>query len=228
MTIPIPITAALALAAATVLAGCSTAPAQESVPSSTAPAAPTFRDGPGSAVSNYLGAQHREMLRDWELNAQAGLPITADRGLAEAAAADGAPLAISYRPAAWTTACAWIRMPNGSLWSLNGGANALTRDTTAEEFLRREALGPAPKCDGGTTTKAPYAAASEAAALKAGAPYRWIDDNGCKQYMRIPGSTVRFWIPDNPPEKGRALSAMQDQYGCATGVVLPGQTRGGN
>ncbi|WP_131721804.1 hypothetical protein [Mycobacteroides abscessus] len=179
--------------------------------SSTAPAAPTFRDGPGSAVSNYLGAQHREMLRGWELNAQAGLPITADRGLAEAAAADGAPLAISA-PAAWQVKCAWIRMPDGALWSLNGGANALTRDTVAEEFLRREALGPAPKCGGGTTTEVTYDAAAEAAAITAGGPYRWTD--GCKQYMHIPGTDVRFWIPDSPPEKGQALSAVEDLYAC--------------
>lgn len=216
---PTTLTAAgLALAAAT-LTACAAPQVHDAAPTPSATAAPTFRTGPDSSVSRYLTAQRDDMVRGRKLNAQASLPINADRALAEAAAADGAPFAISYR--SWPKTCAWIRMPNGSLWDLTGGAGTLTRDTTAEAFLQNGRVGQPPACNGGTTTASRYDAAIEAAALKAGAPYRWTD--GCKQYMHLPGERTRFWIPDLPPEAGSALSSEEDMYGCS-GMALPGQT----
>jgi hypothetical protein len=215
--------AGLALAAVVTLAGCAADPAPPQTAAASSTAAPASRDGNDSAVNRYLYAQHQEMLRSWEANAAVGLPITADRGLAEAAAQDGAPFAVSDpTPGLPDLTCAWIRMPNGSLWSLTGGASALTRDTVAETWLRRRGA-PAPKCGGPTVTTARFDAAADAAAIKAGAPYRWTD--GCKQYMHIPGSSTRFWIPDLPPEKGHALSAMEHLYACAS-KTMPNQ--GGN
>ena len=216
---PIPVAAALAVATVT-LTACSTPPVRNAGPTPSATAAPNFRTGPDSSVSRYLTAQHDALHRGWELNAAAGLPRNADRGLAEAAAEDGAPFAVSYQVTpGWPVTCAWIRMPDGGLWSLNGGGAALIRDTTAEQFLRRGNVGQPPACEGGTTTALRFDAAAESAALAAGAPYRWTD--GCKQHMRVPGSSTRFWIPDLPPETGSALSSEEDMYGCGGGMSTP-------
>ncbi|MFV8137460.1 hypothetical protein ACNQR7_07800 [Mycolicibacterium senegalense] len=224
----IPIAAVgITLVAATALAGCAAEPAPETgAAPSTSTVASAHVEDPHSAVTRYLGAQMEAKMQGWKLNAAAALPRDADRGLAEAAVADGVPFAVSYRFPTAADTCAWVRLPNGSLWSLNGDANALTRDTTAEEYLRLGYPSPAPTCEGGTTTAGRFNAAAETAALAAGAPYRWTD--GCKQYVRIPGSKVRFWIPDTPPAEGEALSNLENQYSCGGGVVLPEQTPGGN
>lgn len=219
--IPLTLTAVAAALTAVTVAGCTpAAPSQTPSTFSTLPAPASAK--PRSAVDRYLTAQADARYRGWELNAAAGLPMNADRGLAEAAAEDGAPFAVSYQVTpGWPVTCAWIRMPDASLWSLNGGTAALIRDTTAEQFLRRGNLGQPPACESGTTTTLRFDAAAETAALKAGSPYRWTD--GCKQYMHAPGSSIRFWIPDLPPERGEALSAKEDMYGCR-GVTVPGQT----
>lgn len=216
------LTAVAAALAAVTVAGCTPAAPSQTPPTfSTLPAPDSAQ--PRSAVDRYLTAQADARYRGWKLNAAAGLPMNADRGLAEAAAEDGAPFAVSYH--SWPKTCAWIRMPDASLWSLNGGSAALIRDTVAEAYLRRGNLGEPPICEGGTTTTERFDAGAETAALKAGAPYRWTD--GCKQYMHAPGSSTRFWIPDLPPERGRALSGEEDMYGCSSGMTLPGQTSTG-
>lgn len=203
------ISSALALAATVTLSGCSTGPSPETG------AAPVSSTPSRSALHEYERSIEREMDR----NGAVGLPAAVNRAYAEAAAKDGTPYVFSYGG----SSCSWLRLPDRSLWSLNNGGGALTRDRDQEQFFRKHpGAADAVTCTmRGVNASIPVGldvAAADAAA-EAGAPYRWRDN--CETYVRIPGSATSYWLSDSPPAAGRALSTETDgeQGGCGGGGV---------
>lgn len=216
----IPITAAgLALAAAVTLAGCSTGPSPEPA------AAPTSAAPSMSAVAalerDHALAERREIAA----NAAVGLPHGVDRALAEAAEADLVPFAFTLDQGG----CSYLRLPDRSLWALNTVGGALARDTELRELLHQYGGGlPATDCTmRGVNASIPVGldVASADAANANGAPYRWTDE--CHTFVRVPGSTAAYWLPDSPSTSGTALGTEVDRNACVD-TRLPGQTKEGN
>lgn len=218
MKIPIPITVA-ALAMATVaVAGCTPA-----APNPTPPAFSTL-PASGSAVS--------QVLRDRDLDSRAQLDRAGrlavaggvDLQLAEAAAQDHVPFAFAYDDIGG--GCAWLRLPDASLWGLHAGGGALTRDTTREEFFRRTpgaamALG----CKQEPVPVGYDSAVADTAAAQ-GRPYRWQEvdpatGTRCKELVRMPNSKQTFYLPDKVTARGGALTPAAD-YGVLCGTTTIG------
>ncbi|CPR70136.1 hypothetical protein [Mycobacteroides abscessus] len=213
----IPITVAALAVATAAVAGCTpVAP--------TPPAAFSTLPAPASAVS--------QVLRDRDLNSRAQLDRAGqlavaggvDLQLAEAAAADHVPFVFAYDDVGG--GCAWLRLPDASLWGLHGGGGALTRDTAREEFFRRTpAAAMALGCEQEAVPIGYDAEAADAAA-RAGSPYRWqeVDPTTrtrCKELVRVPDSKKTFYLPDRMTPRGDALTPTT-QYGVLCGTTTIG------
>ncbi|WP_301121629.1 hypothetical protein [Mycolicibacterium fortuitum] len=201
----VPITALLT--AATILTAACGTPHTEPVaaPSSSA-AAPSS----GSAVQEYRKAKSEEAKREMRLHVEAGIPHDVDRRYAEAAAADQVPFAFTYG------SCALVRLPDKTLWSLNGAGGPLTRDVAAEK-----AFGSWPGAGSGEGRPCSPAVDIPAAdAPSASGPYRWIGERGF-QRLRVNGAV--YALPAEVPESGVALRDAVDHGPAPTsGEVVPG------
>lgn len=234
--IPIPILS-VAVTAAIVTTACSAPPViHDSGPSPS----PTFNneqlhscdDGteiPGFTITPCLPTSAVDQLEhDRALAARAqldragklGVPPGVDLDLAEAAQRDHVPFAFGLD----TGGCAWLRLADGTLWSLNGEGGALSRDVDRENLFRTT---PGAQVTVGCTTRGVASipvsldrAAADAANAE-GRPWRWSD--GCKSFVRIGGQT--YWLPDSPTVRGSVLSTEVLGYGCNSGVERPGGNR---
>lgn len=210
--------AGLVLAAAAPLASCATGPTSQ-----TGAGASSITQS-RSALKEYERSIEREMDR----NGAVGLPAGVKRAYAEAAAQDGVPYVFSYGG----SSCSWLRLPDRTLWSLNTGGGALTRDRDREQFFRQHpGAADAVTCTmRGVNASIPVDldVAAADAANASGAPYRWRDR--CETWVRIPGSSTNYWLPDAPTAAGRALSTESDgeQGSCGGGVTIPDNAKGGN
>lgn len=195
--------AALAAVAALTLAACGTPTETTSAPSSSA-AAPS-----SSAVQEYRKAKSEEAKREMRLHVAAALPHDVDRGYAEAAAADRVPFAFSYG------GCAWLRMSDKSLWSLNGAGGSLTRDLAAEERF-----GSWPGAGSGEGRPCPAAAGIPTADDPSqSGPYRWTERGF--QRLRINGAI--YAVPAEIPETGTVLrDAVIHGPAPTLGETVPG------
>lgn len=237
MKIPIPITATLALAAATVLAGCSTGPAQES---GTAPVTASVAMMP---VLPDLHALSKEV----------------DTTSAQAALDARVPFAFAI-PDSGDPAChSAVIDPNGKVWILNHSGAApvagVALDRTLKEYGCTARGGGGYETPGGISAPAP-APASTAPRPEGVPDLSWlstrVDLTAAGQAMKS-GRPFMFGAPDNgvaachtglllrtgdvwvmnvigaAPATGVALTKKADTYGCrGNGVVLPGQTKEGN
>ncbi|SLH42727.1 Uncharacterised protein [Mycobacteroides abscessus subsp. massiliense] len=193
-----------ALAAATMLTtACGTATEPTATPSSSASASPNH-----SAVRDLRLARAEEGKRELRLNVAAAIPHTVDREYAAAAASDGTPFIFSYG------GCAWMRMPDKSLYNLHGAGGSLTRDTAAErEFGSWPGSGERHVCE-------PATGIPDADNPSVTAPYRWIGERGF-QRLRVNGSV--YALPGEIPEAGTVLREAVDHGPAPTnGEVVPG------
>ncbi len=173
---------ALAAALTLTLTACGTTETS-SAPSSTGAAS-------NSAVRELRLARAEEGKRELRLSVAAAIPHTVDREYAAAAASDRTPFIFSYG-----TGCAWMRMPDKSLWSLNGAGGALTRDVAAEkEFGSWPGAGERRVCE-------PATGIPDADDPSVTAPYRWIDHG--RVAIRVNGK--HHELPDQIPESGEVL-----------------------
>lgn len=207
-------TAAVAALAVVTLAGCAPGPDPQTG------AAPSSTTQSKSALKEY----ERSIERELDRNGAVGLPAGVKRAYAEAAAQDGVPFAFAYDNRPGDGTCTWLRLPNRTLWSLNTGG-ALSRDTHAENLFREHpGAAVALLCDEQPAPVGLDIGAADAASTS-GAPYRWTD--GCKTFVRVPGSSTDYWVPDKLTVSGTTLGTEVDQSACVD-TPLPGQTKGGN
>lgn len=176
---------AIALAAVTVaLTACSPPTETSSAPSSTGAASNN------SAVRELRLARAEEGKRELRLSVAAAIPHTVDREYAAAAASDAVPFIFSYGT------CAWLRMPDRSLYSLNGTGGSLTRDVAAEkEFGSWPGAGDRRACQ-------PATGIPDADDPSVMTPYRWTDRS--RIAVRVNGT--HYELPDQIPESGEVLS----------------------
>lgn len=164
-------------------AGCSTTTETSSAPSSTGAASNN------SAVRELRLARAEEGKRELRLSVAAAIPHTVDREYANAAASDAVPFIFSYGT------CAWLRMSDKSLWSLNGAGGSLTRDVAAEkEFGSWPGAGEPRVCE-------PATGIPDTDDPSVTTPYRWIDHG--RVAVRVNGK--HHELPDQIPERGEVL-----------------------
>ncbi|MBE5488538.1 hypothetical protein E3G71_001039 [Mycobacteroides abscessus] len=198
--------AALAVVAALTLATTACTPATEPVAAPSSSAVPST----GSAVHEYRKAKSEEEKKEMRLHVAAALPHDVDRGYAKAAELDGVPFAFTYG-----RGCAFVRLPDRSLWSLNGAGGALTRDTAAEkEFGSWPGANPGEGRPCQPTVGIP--AADDPATP---GPFRWTE--GGHQRLRVNG--VVYAVPVEIPESGTVLrDAVIHRPAPTLGEVVPG------
>lgn len=197
------IPAALAAAAITfVTTACGTPTETSSAPSSTGAAANN------SAVRELRLARAEEGKRELRLSVAAAIPHTVDREYAAAAASDAVPFIFSYG------GCAWMRMPDKSLYNLHGAGGSLTRDTAAEkEFGSWPGAGEPRVCE-------PAVGIPTADDPSSPGPYRWVEERG---FQRLRWNGAVYAVPAEIPPAGTVLRDAVDHGPAPTlGEVVPG------
>ncbi|MBS4102937.1 hypothetical protein [Tsukamurella paurometabola] len=188
---------AAALAAATILTACDTTTSGEpvatpSTPASAAPSSTTFANAADAADA------------DRAARARAGLPNSGSLTLedAETAVRRGLPFVFGAG-----RGCAWVRLPDGSLWALHdnrSGSPALTRDVGTEAAWRAD-----PDFEPGRCEPAEGIPTADDPAQPE--PYRWTADYG-NQYLRWHG---QVYILPGTVSAGLALTPI-------VGETIPG------
>ncbi|NOP95120.1 hypothetical protein [Mycolicibacterium fortuitum] len=173
-----------ALAVATMLTTACGTPTETNAASSSTSAASN-----NSAVRELRLARAEEGKRELRLSVAAAIPHTVDREYAAAAASDAVPFIFSYG------GCAWMRMPDKSLYNLHGAGGSLTRDTAAEkEFGSWPGAGEPRVCE-------PATGIPDADDPSVTTPYRWIYHG--RVAIRVNGK--HHELPDQIPESGEVL-----------------------
>lgn len=201
---------ALATAAVATLTACDPGPGEQAAARSSAAAA--------SPSLSHVQQHNRKVLAEFEREEKEAsavtLPIGTNRELAEAAAKDGVPFVFAWsdwdeRPGA----CAWIRTPDGALWSLSGNDGQLVRDAQ-EEKANRANPGRQPACFFADAPKpAAFDQAAADAAVRAGAPYRY--NAGCMIAVMVPGNPQAYLMHDYQLRRsGSALTTPVERMGC--------------
>ncbi|QIP37997.1 hypothetical protein G9444_0753 [Rhodococcus erythropolis] len=162
------------LAAVILTAACTTTGEPVAAPSPSIPASPS-----STAPANAADAADADRAAASRL----GLPyLGTDLGTVEGAAKDGKP----YVFGAGGTGCAWLRLPDGSLYALHDttartGSSALVRDVGTEAAWRAD-----PDYEPGRCEPAEGIPTADDPAQPE--PYRWTADYG-NQYLRWGGRT---------------------------------------
>ncbi|RIS51918.1 hypothetical protein [Mycobacteroides abscessus] len=173
--------ATLAAVAALTLTACDTATDPVAAPSSSA----------AHVDSEAFREQSREAMRRLEHDASLGIPGPVISQLAEVAAEDGSPLAFSWGGGS----CAWVRTPDGALWSLQSGGPLTRDDQQLEWFRANPGAMVAKECE---QTAESLPTRPDPAIT---APYRWRD--GATTKVSIAG--IAYELPSPISQRGAVL-----------------------